>query len=133
MRACALAKARQKNVSKISEHKATKVGERINMDISPVNIHTFGGNRHWLLVIDEFSDMCWSYFLHAKSDLSKHMLFLITKLNNMQHVNVKYIRCDDAGENRTFQRKSVVAHLNLTFEYTGPGYVRILILRRYLR
>jgi hypothetical protein len=95
--------------------KATKVGERINMDISSVNTHTFGGKKYWLLVVDEFSDMCWSYFPHAKSGLLKHMLFLIKKLNNMQHVNVKYIRCDDAGENQTFQRKSVVAHLNLTF------------------
>jgi hypothetical protein len=118
---CALSKADQKKFSTISEHKATKVGERLYMDISSVNTHTFGGNKYWLLVVDELSDMCWSYFLHAKSDLSNHMLSLITKLNNMQHVNAKYIRCDDAGENWTFQRKSVVALFNLTFEYTGPG------------
>jgi hypothetical protein len=75
-------------------------------------------------VVDEFSDMCWSYFLPAKSNLSKQMLFLIKKLNNtpsMQHVNVKYIRCDDAGENHTFQRQSVLANLDLTFEFTDPG------------
>jgi hypothetical protein len=118
---CALAKARQKNVSKVTEHKATKVGERIYMDISSVNTHTFGGNKYWLLVIDAFSDMCWSYFLPAKSNLSKQMLYLIKKLNNMQHVNVKFIRCDDAGENHTFQQQSILANLDLTFEFTGPG------------
>jgi hypothetical protein len=63
---CALAKARQKNVSKVSDLKADKVGERLYVDVSSVNTPTFGGNRFWLLVADEVSDMCWSYFLAKK-------------------------------------------------------------------
>jgi hypothetical protein len=113
---CALAKARQKNVAKISTHKATKVGERLYLDISSVDTHTFGGNKYWLLVVDEFSDMCWSYFLNAKSALSKHMILLIKKLNNLNIVEVNYIRCNDAGENRMLEKQSILANLNLTFE-----------------
>ena len=53
---CALAKARQKNVSKTSdpENKATSVGERLYIDISSVNKPTFSGKTFWLLVVDEY-------------------------------------------------------------------------------
>ena len=103
------------------ENKATRVGERLYMDISSVNTHTFGANKYWLLVVGKFFDMCWSAFLRNKCDLSKHMMMIVKKLNGLNNVNVKYIRCEDAGENKAFEKNSILASLNLTFKYTGPG------------
>jgi transposase InsO family protein len=118
---CALAKARQKNVSKVLENKSETMGESLYIVISSVVTPTLGGNKYWLLVVDEFSDMCWSTFLRKKSDLSEHMIPFIKKLNMLPHIQIKYIRCDNAGENKFFERQSILANLNLTFEYTSPG------------
>jgi hypothetical protein len=49
------------------------------------------------------------------------MLELVKKLNAIEHIHVKYIRCDDAGENMDFEKQSIAASLGLAFEYTGPG------------
>jgi hypothetical protein len=34
---------------------------------------------------------------------------------------VKYIRCDDAGENRALEKACIKAGLGIQFEYTSPG------------
>ena len=33
---------------------------------------------------------------------------------------MKYIRCDNAGENRTLERQCIDKGLDITFEYTAP-------------
>ena len=64
---CAIAKARQKNVKKVPSKKAKNAGGRICLDISSPEYHSSGGKRHWLLILDEHSDMCWSRFPKEKS------------------------------------------------------------------
>ena len=64
---CALAKARQKNVGGGSAEKRSKIpGERLFFDISSVKDESIGGSKFWLLVVDDCSDMTWSYFLETK-------------------------------------------------------------------
>ena len=78
---CAKAKIKIMKLSKESDSKATKIGERISFDISSVNKVSHGGNKFWLLIIDEFTNYCWSLFLKNKSDLPEAML---KWLNNFQ-------------------------------------------------
>jgi hypothetical protein len=68
---CALNKAHQKNVPKESHVVLSKPGERFFLDISSTKATSFGGNKFWLLVIDHHTNMCWSYFLAAKSHLAE--------------------------------------------------------------
>ena len=82
---------------------------------------TFGGSKYWLLIVDEYSDMCWSAFLNTKSDLPKRMLELVKRLKTLQQITVKNIRCDDAGENKKFQQLCEATGLDINFEFTGPG------------
>jgi hypothetical protein len=49
------------------------------------------------------------------------MIQLIKKLNTIPHITIKYMRCDDAGENKAFEKQNIAASLGLIFEYTGPG------------
>jgi hypothetical protein len=49
------------------------------------------------------------------------MILFLKKLNMLPHIQVKYIRCDNAGENKSFDKENILANLNLTFEYTSPG------------
>ena len=92
---CALAKAKQKSVSKVTPNSASKKkGERLYMDISSIRTTSFGGAKFWLLVVDEATDFCWSFFMKNKSDTTEHMITLLKTLQG-QNINVKLIRCDN--------------------------------------
>ena len=72
---CAMSKARQKNLVKVSENKSNRKGERLMIDISSARNKSLGGRKYWLLVIDDFTDYCWSYFLKAKDELADQVIF----------------------------------------------------------
>ena len=66
---CAKAKIRQRNVQKKKIKKMpTKPGYRVFIDISSFKQVSRGGNKHWLIIVDEFSDYTHSIFLKKKSD-----------------------------------------------------------------
>jgi hypothetical protein len=104
---CSMAKIRQPNVGKDAKHKSTVPGERLFVDISSVKGTSFGGAKFWVLVVDNFTDKCWSFFVKQRSQLPEQVVLLIKKLRSDQrytitHV-VKIIRCDDAGENKVLE------------------------------
>jgi hypothetical protein len=74
---CAVAKARQRNVLKETVTLSTRPGERFYMDISSTKASSFGGAKFWLLVVDHFTDYCWSAFLIQKSHLADRVLGFI--------------------------------------------------------
>ena len=52
--------------------------------------------------MDDMSDYCWSFFLKHKSELAATVVQLIYDIYNKRQVKngmIKYIRCDNAGEN----------------------------------
>jgi hypothetical protein len=57
---CAMAKIRTMPVKKSTETKATKFGERLYIDISPIKAKSYGGSNVWLLIVDDYTDYCWS-------------------------------------------------------------------------
>ena len=66
--ACAKAKIRQRNVQKKKIKKMpTNPGYRVFIDISSFKQVSRGGNKHWLIVVDEFSNYTHSVFLKKKS------------------------------------------------------------------
>ena len=69
---CAQAKIRQMNISEKKMKKLpTRPGYRVFMDICSFKRVSRGGNRHWLIVVDEFSDYTHSFFLNRKCDQIK--------------------------------------------------------------
>ena len=69
---CAQAKIRQMNISKKKMKKSpTRPGYKVNLDICSFKQVSRGGDRHWLIVVDEFSDCSPSFFLNRKSDQIK--------------------------------------------------------------
>ena len=67
-------------MSKDSVTKSTIPGERICFDISSVQQKSYGGSKFWLLIVDQCTDMSWSYFLKRKSDLATTMIKFIKDL-----------------------------------------------------
>jgi hypothetical protein len=100
---CALAKIKKIKLSKKTYNHATTLGGRISFDISSVNVVSHGNNKFWLLVIDEFSSYCWSYFLKYKSDLPEAMYTFVLEFEAAINSKIKIFRSDNAGENIAFK------------------------------
>ena len=116
---CAIAKAKQKGVNKVWSGGSNIPGERVYVDISSIKERSFGGAKFWALVVDDYSDFCWSFFLKNKSDLKVKMINLLTDLK-IADVNVKFIRCDDAGENKSMKDDHRIKSFGVKFEFSGP-------------
>ena len=97
------------------------MGERLFFDISFPSTLTFGGKHHWLLVINDCSNYCWSFFLHEKSDLSQTILTLINNLKIKHNLLVQCICCNNAGENQAFKQTCDKEGLGINFKYIAPG------------
>ena len=66
---CTQAKIRQANVPKKKQKQVpSRPRYRMLIDISSFKHESMGGKRHWLIVVDEFSDYSHSFFLRKKSD-----------------------------------------------------------------
>jgi len=116
---CAIAKGRQKNINKEWKGGSQVPGERLYLDISSVRDASYGGSKFWALIVDDYTDFCWSIFLKNKSDLKDKMFSLLTDLH-IAGIDVKYIRCDDSGENKSFHNACRDKGFKIKFEFSGP-------------
>ena len=116
---CAVAKARQKNVNKSWLGSSNIPGERLYIDISSIKERSFGGAKFWALIVDDCTDYCWSFILKSKSDLNNKVRTLLTDLT-IAGLNVKFIRCDDAGENMSMKNDQGIKSFGVKFEFSGP-------------
>ena len=119
---CAQAKIRQVNIPKKKMEKLpTRPGYRVFIDICSFKQVGRGGNRHWLIVVDEFSDCSHSFFLSRKSDQIKLISMWIKGLSKRYGIKIKRIRLDNSGENKSLQKECNKQSLGVIFEFTAPG------------
>ena len=117
---CAIGKSKQKSVPKESSDKDMKPGELLYMDTSSVKEPSHGGKLHWILFVDAKTDCCISRFVKRKSSLRIVGLQVLRELK-AKGIAVKRIRCDNAGENKQFDRACNHNGWSIQFEYTAPG------------
>ena len=87
---CAQAKIVQANIPKQKMKKVpTRAGYRVFIDISSFKQVSRGGNRHWLIAVDEFSDCSHSFFMSEKSDPIKMILMWIRGLSRECGIEIK--------------------------------------------
>ena len=91
------------------------------MDISLFKHESMGGKRYWLIVVDEFSDCSHSFFLKRKSDQIELFPIWIKELKAKYGIDIKYIRLDNSGENRSLYNECDKQNLGITFEFSAPG------------
>ena len=118
---CALAKSKQANVSKETDIKSNTPGERLFIDISSIQQQSYGGSKFWCLVVDDCTDMCFSFFLKQKSDQVPLLVDFFKDIRAKYSYPVTYIRCDNAGENTALEKACLKAGLGIQFEYTSPN------------
>jgi len=123
---CALAKARQKNVPKLNMNRSTIPGERLYLDISSIKANSLGGKKYWALAVDDATSMKWSFFLKKKDELSAKFIPFLQGLRasdgrTVKYIFVRYIRCDNAGENRVLEQECNKHSFGILFEYSSAG------------
>ena len=119
---CAQAKIRQVNLPKKKMKKLpTKPGYRVFIDICSFKQVSRGGNRYWLIAVDEFSDCSHSFFLSKKSDQIKLIPMWIKGLSRKYRIEIKRITLDNSGENKSLQKECDKQNLGVIFEFTAPG------------
>ena len=94
--------------SQCAKEKSKKVPSRpgywVFIDISSFKHESRGGNRHWLIAVDEFSDCSHSFSLKKKSGQIAMIPKWIMVLSSKYGIEVKRIRLDNSGENRSLQK-----------------------------
>ena len=119
---CVQAKIRQANVPMKKEKQVpSRPGYRLFIDISSFKHESMGGKRHWLIVVDEFSDCSHSFFLKRKSDQIDIIPIWIKELKAKYGIDIKYVRLDNSGENKSLQKECDKQNLGIIFEFTAPG------------
>jgi hypothetical protein len=116
--ACAYAKAKAKGVGKTTKLVAQAKGERLFLDISGPYKNTVKGSKFWILIVDDKSRKAWSFFVNKKTDIKKVTNNLVLLLRGATVV-VKYLRCDNAGENVKGLGEVCRDH-GITLELTAP-------------
>ena len=114
---CSLEKIRQKNIPKKNEDKSKNPGEKMYLDISSM----MGGRQHWVMLVDEATKYKKSFFSKKKNVQGEPIIDCIRALKARHKIQVKIIRCDNAGENEVLERESDKNELGIIFEYTAPG------------
>ena len=120
---CAEGKAKAAAIPKTveDEKRSKKPGERLAFDVSSIKARSYGGAKYWLLVMDDATGFIWSYFLKFKSQVKDKIVAMIKHLDQKYGYNVKYLRCDNVGENIKTEEECHNQGLGVTFEYTSPN------------
>jgi hypothetical protein len=72
------------------------------VDISSIKGTSFGGSKFWVLIIDDFSIYCSSYFLKEKDELNDKEVELIKELKN-ENIQVTLNLIDSLKDPETFE------------------------------
>jgi transposase InsO family protein len=118
--ACAIGKSKQKSVPKQTDNKATAPGELIYMDIARIKNPSQGSKKYWILFVDAYSGCAVSRFVKQKDESVEVGVQFFNDLSQ-EGIQIKTIRCDNAGENKKLESQCKKIGITIKFEYTAPG------------
>jgi hypothetical protein len=106
-RACTVAKAKQKNLNKVSEHKTYDTpGERKFLDLAsfkPPKKEMVIPKPNWRLMVDECTNKT-THFFKKKDEMIEPTCELIKQLKD-KNLGIKFLRMDNAGENQLLEAR----------------------------
>ena len=89
------------------------------LDISSMRKPRMGGRQYWVMLVDEATKYKKSFFLKKKNEQVEPIIDWIKALKARHKIQVKIIKCDNAGENKVLERESDKNELGL-FLNTQP-------------
>ena len=123
---CSLEKIRQKNISKKNEDKSENPGERMYLDISSIRKPSMGGRQHWVMLVDEATKSKKSFFLKKKNEQVEPIIDWKKALKARHKILVKIIRCDNAGEIKSWKECQTRMSWGLSLNIQPQGHHSIM-------
>ena len=119
---CAQAKIRQVNIPKTKMKKLpTRPGYRVFIDICSIKQVSRGGNRHWLIVVDEFNDCSHSFYLSRKIDQIKLKPMWIKGLSKRMELRSRGSGLTTVVKTNAYKKECNRENLGVIFELTATG------------
>ena len=81
-----MAKARQKNLNKVAKNLSEKPRQVLASDINSISGESIRGKKYWLLVVDQYTSMKWSFFLNSKDKQPKILDKFVMEISNIYNV-----------------------------------------------
>ena len=135
--ACNRTKAKQRNLSKTSDKKADKAGQRLYLDAAGPYPPSTGGNQYHWQAVDEYTSTGFIGFSRTKKGIDKWLEKQVIEPLEAKGIKIEFIRADNAGEN-VKALEAMCKRKGITLELTAPdtpqmnGVVerRIAVLQR---
>ena len=101
---CAAGKLHQDPFPSQASSQAQQALELIHANLAgPLEVPSIGGSRYYMLLIDDFSRMCWVFFLSKKSEALSHFERWIAFIEKQTRHKVQTLRTKNGGEFVAFQ------------------------------
>jgi len=127
---CLSAKQTHSPYPQVSRWRATKALELIHVDLcGPITPRTVGGNRYFMLLIDDFSRWSYVYMLKTKDQALDAFVKFKAEVENITRNSINTLRSDRGGEflSKLFQdvcdKAGIRRHLTAPYSPQQNGVV----------
>ncbi|KAM0051779.1 putative RNA-directed DNA polymerase [Helianthus debilis subsp. tardiflorus] len=118
---CMVAKQMRKPVPKEAHWRASKPLELVHADLcGPITPSTYGGNRYFLLIVDDFSCFMWVYLLKTKDEAFTMFKKFKAEVEQNNPYQVKMLRTDRGGEFNSLQFNDFCQKMKIRRQLTAP-------------
>jgi transposase InsO family protein len=96
--------------------------ELLHMDlVGPARVRSAGGKWYVLVVVDDYSQYAWVFFLKLKGETFDFVRDLVLRLRNKRHRDaIRAIYNDNGSEFRNFRFETFCHDLGLEHQFSSP-------------
>ncbi|KAD2805333.1 hypothetical protein E3N88_38710 [Mikania micrantha] len=118
---CFKGKQHKTSHKSIEESKTTNCLNLLHMDLfGPVKVASLARKRYCLVVVDDYSRFCWTFFLFSKDETSDKIIALVTHLERQFSLPVKMIRSDNGTEFKNQVLDKFCISKGILRQYSAP-------------
>ena len=93
----------------------------VHVDLcGPMFVESLGGRRYFLLLVDDFSRMCWVYFWKCKSEAFEQFKRFKSLVEKQSGCQIKSLRTDRGGEFLSTEFNTYCEENGIHRELTAP-------------
>ncbi|GFW36903.1 retrovirus-related Pol polyprotein from transposon TNT 1-94 [Trichonephila clavipes] len=118
---CDISKVTRKTHHSIGISQSSQILELLHADLcGPINIESYGGAKYFMVVVDDFSGMYFTYFLKNKYEAFNIFSQFNAKYGNLTDKRVKKIKTGNGLEFVNEQLDTYLANSGIFHEKTIP-------------
>jgi len=119
--ACLAGKQTRMTFPKVAQWRATKLLELLHIDLcGPITPATAGGNKYFMLIVDDYSRYMSIFMLKSKDEASSAFALFKREVENCTGEHIKTVRSDRGGEFLAASFRSVCEQGGIKRQFTAP-------------